>query len=146
MATTRVPCSSAAKTQNPLKLAGVPQTRQQISAVSFPKFSILRGHVEEILLLNKFLPIVDTCLSCKDIARQSSAMVPRWQFFGSCISSEPCAAYSDLHSKFALGPHHVYRSMVDIQSVVAEIRRGIKRKKETTRQKYNGLPYSIGRP
>jgi len=40
------------------------------------------------------------------------------------------------------------RSMVDIQSVTAEIRRGKKelRKKEeeTTVWKYNGLPYSIG--
>jgi len=39
--TTRVPCSNAAKTRNPLKFAGVPQTRQQISAVSGPKFTIL---------------------------------------------------------------------------------------------------------
>jgi len=39
--------------------------------------------------------------------------------------------------------------MVDIQSVAAEIRRGKKdrkKKKETTGQKYNGLPYYIGRP
>jgi len=39
--------------------------------------------------------------------------------------------------------------MVDIQSATAEIRRGEKeeRKKiETAGQKYNGLPYSIGRP
>jgi len=28
--TTRVQCSNAAKTRNPLKFAGVPQTRQQI--------------------------------------------------------------------------------------------------------------------
>ena len=32
--TTRVPCSNAAKTRNPLKFAGLPQTRQQISAAS----------------------------------------------------------------------------------------------------------------
>jgi len=51
---TRVPRSNAAKTQNPLKLAGVPQTRQQISAVSGPKISILWGHVEKILLFNRF--------------------------------------------------------------------------------------------
>ena len=50
--TTRVPCSNAAKTRNPMKFAGVPQTRQQISAASGPKFTILRGHVEEILLFN----------------------------------------------------------------------------------------------
>jgi len=37
-----------------LKFVGVPQTRQQISAVSRPKFTILSGHVEEVLLLNKF--------------------------------------------------------------------------------------------
>jgi len=43
-------------------------------------------------------------------------------------------------------------SMVDIQSAAAEIRRGIKKRKkkerkiEITGQKYNGLPYFIGRP
>jgi len=61
--TARVPCSNAAKTPNQLKLAGVPQTRQQISAVSGPKFTILSGHVDQLLLLNKFFPIVDTCIS-----------------------------------------------------------------------------------
>jgi len=43
-----------AKMQNPLKLGGVPQTQQQISAVSGKKFTILWRHVEEILLFNKF--------------------------------------------------------------------------------------------
>jgi len=70
-----VPCSNEAKTRNPLKLAGVPQT---ISAASRPNFIILWGHVEEILLLNSFFPIVDTCRSCEDIA---CAMVPRWRFW-----------------------------------------------------------------
>jgi len=44
--------------------------------------------------------------------------------------------------------------VVDIQSTAAEIRRGKEkerrrkkeRKKEITGQKYNGLPYYIGRP
>jgi len=36
-----VPHSNAAKTRNPLKFAGVPQTRQQILAASEPKFTIL---------------------------------------------------------------------------------------------------------
>ena len=39
--TTIVPCSKAAKTRNPLKLAGVPQTSETISAASGPKFTIL---------------------------------------------------------------------------------------------------------
>jgi len=66
--TTGVPCSNAAKTRNPLKFAGVPQINETISAASGPKFTILRGHVEEILLLNNFFPIVDTCRSFEGIA------------------------------------------------------------------------------
>jgi len=85
---TGVPCSNAAKTWNLLKLAGVPQTNETISATSGPKFTILWWHVEEILLLNKFFPLVDTCFSCENIARQSCAMVPRWRFFASCIFSK----------------------------------------------------------
>jgi len=83
--TTTVPCSNTAKTRNPLKFAWVPQTRQHISAISRPKLIILSGHVEEVLLFNKF--------SSEDIARQSCAMVPKWRFFASCISSEPRAAH-----------------------------------------------------
>ena len=80
--TTRVPCSNGAKTRNPLKLPGVPQTNETISAASGPKFTILSGHVEEVLLLNKFFfPIVDTYLSSEDMARQSCAMVSKWRFF-----------------------------------------------------------------
>jgi len=37
---TRMPCSNAAKTRNPLKLAGVPQTNKKISATRGPKFTI----------------------------------------------------------------------------------------------------------
>ena len=52
---TRVPCSkNTAKMRNPLKFAGVPQTRQLISAVSRSKFTLLLGHVEVVLLFNKF--------------------------------------------------------------------------------------------
>ena len=51
--TTTVPCSNAAKTRNPLKLAGLPQTNETILAASGPKFTILWGHMGEILLLNK---------------------------------------------------------------------------------------------
>jgi len=53
--TTRVPCNNAAKTRKLLKLAGVPQTGKLISAASGPKFTILWGHLEDILLLNKFV-------------------------------------------------------------------------------------------
>jgi len=48
-----MPCSNSAKTRKPLKVAGVPQTPETISAPSAPKFTILRAHVKEILLLNR---------------------------------------------------------------------------------------------
>jgi len=39
--TTRLPCSNAAQTRNPLILAGVRQTNETISAGSMPEFTIL---------------------------------------------------------------------------------------------------------
>jgi len=82
----------------------------------------------EILLFNKFFPIVDMRFICEDISQQSCAMVFRWRifgdFFGSCISSDGCVQHiSDRRGK-------------------KEERRI--RKIETTGQKYNGLSYSIG--
>jgi len=100
--TTWLSCSNAAKMRKPLKFAGVPETGKLISAASRPKFNILWGHVEEILLLSKFFfPIVDTCLSCEDVGRQSCAMVPRWWFFGDFLRPAFAARrvqhVSDLH-------------------------------------------------
>jgi len=61
--------------------------------------------------LTYFFPIVDTCLSCEDIARLICAMVPRWRIFGNFLGPAFPASHvhhvSDLHPKFALGPHHV---------------------------------------
>jgi len=41
--TTWLPCSNAAKTRKPLKVAGVPQTPETISAASRQNFTILWG-------------------------------------------------------------------------------------------------------
>jgi len=91
--TTRIPCSNGAKTRNSLKLDGVPQTPEPISAVSGPKFAILWGHVDKILLFNNFFPIVDTCQSCKDIARQSCAMVHRWPILVLYFQRATCSTF-----------------------------------------------------
>jgi len=76
-----MPCSNAAKTRNQLKLEGVPQTNETISAASGPKSEVhhIVGTSGERCCLTSFFPIVDTCLSCEGIARQSCAMVPRWR-------------------------------------------------------------------
>ena len=168
---TRVPWSNAAKTRNPLTFAGVTQTCQQISAVSRPKsIPYYQDMWRSYCCLTSFFLIVDTCLSSEDIARQSCAMVPKWRFF--CVlyfSASRMQHISDMHSKFTLRPHHVWRygtiqyniktrnapyvtrmlivGAVDIQPPTAEIRRGKKIEEERNhRAKYNGLPYSIGRP
>ena len=94
-------------------LLGVPQTRQRISAVSRPTFTILWGYVlwRTYRCLTSSFPIVDMCLSCEHIARQSCAMVPRWRLFGDFLGpvfpANSAQHVSDLHSKFTLGPHHV---------------------------------------
>jgi len=49
-----MPCSNAAKTRKQLNFGRVPQTNETISSASGPKFTILWGHLEDILLLNKF--------------------------------------------------------------------------------------------
>ena len=62
--------------------------------------------------LTSFFPIVDTCLNCEDILRESCAMVRRWRFFFASFLRPVFPAsrvqhISDLHSKSALRPHHV---------------------------------------
>jgi len=110
--TTRVPCSrpNAAKTRNPLKFAGVPQTRQTISAASGRKFNVLWGRVEEILLFKTFFSIVDKCLSCEDTARQSCVMVRRRRFLAIfCVlhfQRAACTTFQTCILKFALGQHN----------------------------------------
>jgi len=63
-------------------------------------------------LISSF-PTVDTCLSCEDIAWQICKMVRRWQIFGDFLhpafSASRVQYVSDLHPKFALRPHHVWK-------------------------------------
>jgi len=109
--TTRVPCSNVAKTRNPLKLPGVPKLTKRSQPLVGRSSPYCGGHVGEILLLNNFFPILDTCLRCEYIARQICGMVPRWRFLttflGPAFAASRVQHLSDLYSKFALGPHHV---------------------------------------
>ena len=63
--------------------------------------------------LTSFFPIVDTCFSCEDIARQSCGIVPILRFFASFLrpvfSASRVQQVSHVHSKFALRPHHVWK-------------------------------------
>jgi len=105
-----MPCSNAAKTRKPLKVAGVPKLPKRFQPL-VGRRSPYSGYMwKRYCCLTSIFPIVDKCLSCEDIARQSCAMVPRWRFFASFLHPVFSASHvqyiSDLHSKFALRPHH----------------------------------------
>jgi len=61
------------------------------------KFTFAISSPDEFLF-----PIVDTCLSCEDIAWQSCAMAPRWQFLATFLVPAFAASrvqhISDMHS------------------------------------------------
>ena len=63
--------------------------------------------------LTSFFPTVDMWLSCEDTARQSCAMGHRRQIFGDFLgpafSASRVQHVSDLHLKFILRPHHVWK-------------------------------------
>jgi len=121
MPTTRVPRSNAANMRKPLKFAGVAKLANRSQPLVGRSSPYNEDRWMRYRRLTSFFPIVDTCLSCEDTARQICAMVPKWRFFASCISSEPRAAHcdiSDMHSKFVLRPHTMCGSMVDIQSPI----------------------------
>jgi len=132
--TTRVPCSNAAKKRNSLKFKGAPQTCQRISAVSGPKFTILSGHVEEVLLFKSFFRLSIHAL----IAKISSDKVVRWCPDGTFLAifwvlhfqQVTCSTFQTCTLNSHYG-HTMCGSMVDIQSSTAEIRRG---KKEERRR------------
>ena len=86
--TARGSCSNAAKTRNPLKCAGVPQTTGLNSAVSGPMFAILRGHVEKVLLFNSFFRLSIRAL----IAKIQPNKFVRW-----CADGEFLASFLVLH-------------------------------------------------
>jgi len=104
-------CSNKGKKRNPLKFTGVPQTPKPISAAS----GLSAPYCEDMCRRHCCLSflIVNTCLSCKDTDCQSCAMVPRWQIFGNFLhlvfSARHVQHVSDLHSKYALRPHRVWK-------------------------------------
>ena len=106
-----MPCSNAAKTQNQLKFAGVPQTGNRSQPLVGRSSPYYQDMWRRYCCLTSFFPIGDTCLSCEDMARQNCAMVPSCRFFDDFLRPVFAASrvqqVSDLHPKFALRPHHV---------------------------------------
>jgi len=81
-------------------------------------------------MFNKFF----RCLSCEDTARHTCV---RWcrngDFLRPVFSASRVQHISHMRSKFALRPHTMCGSIVDIHSPTAEIRRGKKERKKKRR-------------
>jgi len=80
MPTTTVPCSNAAKTQNPLKFAVCPKLANRSQPLVRQTSPYYEDTWRRYCCLTSVFPIVDACPSCEDTARQSCAMVPKWHF------------------------------------------------------------------
>ena len=123
---TRVPCSNAAKTPNPLKLPDVPQTNEPISAASRPKLRYCKDMWGRYCYLTGF----SDCRYVPHLRRYSptklcdgAQMAIFWVLHfqrAACSTFQTCIQNSNKG-------HTMCRSMVDIQFPTAEIRR---RKKE----------------
>jgi len=92
-------------------LQGAPNSRTDLSRYWAEVHHVMRTCGGGIAVSQVFFPIVDTCLSCEDTARQSCAMVPSQgdDFLHPVLSASHMQHISDLHSKFALRPHHVWK-------------------------------------
>ena len=110
--TTRVPCSNAAKTRNPLKFAGCPKLANR----SQPLGSQSSSYCENMWWRHCCLTSFSDCWYVPKLRRYSPTKlcddaqeVNFWIFWGPAFSASRMQHISDLHSKFALGPHHVWK-------------------------------------
>jgi len=105
--TTRVCCQEAKTRSNLQQCPKLANRSQPLVGWSSPYYQDMW---RRYCCLTSFFPIVDTCFTSEDIAQRSCAMVPKWRFFLRPVFPVSRVQHiSDLHSKFALGPHHVWK-------------------------------------
>jgi len=121
-----------------------------ISAVSWTKLAISWGRVEDVSLFNKFFPIAMLALVAKIQVDKYVRWCPDDEFLATfCVlyfQRATCSIFQTCILNSHWG-HIMCRSMVDIQSATADIRRGKRRRrKKTAWRKHNvricyaGLP------
>ena len=110
-------CSNEANKRNRLKFAGVPKSGKPMSAANGPKFTILWDmwriycsltiffRLSIHALVAKYSPTIDKVVRwCPD-----GEFLAIFDFLRSVFSASRIQHISDLHSKFALRPHHVWK-------------------------------------
>jgi len=111
--TSRVPCITLPRCETRWNLLECPKLTKRSQPLVGRSSPYCKDMWGRYCCLTIFFPFVDICLSYEDIARQSCAMVRRWRFLASFLRPVFAASrvqhISDLHSKFALRPHHVWK-------------------------------------
>jgi len=88
-------CSNEAKTRNRLKFAGCPKLANRSQQLVRRSSLYYEDTWRRYCRLTSFFLIVDTCLSCEDIAPQSCAIVRKWRLLRHfCVLYFQQAAYS----------------------------------------------------
>ena len=108
-------CSKEGKSRNPLEFDGVPQTPEPISSVSEPKFAT---YCEDMWRYCRLTSLFRLSMHAF-VAKTQPDKVLRWYADGDflryfCVlyfhfSASRVQHISDMHSKFALRPHHVWK-------------------------------------
>jgi len=101
--TTRVPCSNSAKTRNPLKSAWVPQTRQQSSALVGRSSPYYEDMWRKYRCLTSFFRLSIHALAAKIQPNKMAIFCVLY------FSASRMQHISDMHSKFALKTHHMWK-------------------------------------
>jgi len=147
-----MPCSNVRRRKTSWNLQAYPKLVNQ-SQPLVGRSSPYCGDMWTYCCLTSLFPIVDTCLGFEDIAWQSCAMVPRWRFLATFLhpvfSASRVQHVSDLHLKFVLRPHHMWKygrhpicGGWDRQGK----KRRRKKKNKPQHENIYGLPYYVGRP
>jgi len=146
--TTKVQCSAVTlrRRETRWNFQGCPKLANRSQPLVGRKFTILAGHVEEVLPFNKFFRLSIYALVPKIWADKVVRRRQNGDFLRPVYPASRVQHISDLHSKFALGPHHVWKYGTHPTCDRWNKARKKGKRKETTGQKYNGLRYFIGRP
>ena len=110
---TRVPCSNAAKTRNPLKLAGCPKLAKRSQPLVGWSSSYCEDMWRRYCCLTSFFRLSIHAL----VANIWADKLVRWCTDGELLAIFLRPAFpasrvqhvSDLHPKFALPPHHLWK-------------------------------------
>ena len=106
---TRVPCNNAAKTRNPLKFAGVPKLANRSQPLVGRSSPYHEGMWRRYQCLTIFFRLSTDPLA----AKIKPDKVVRWfqngDFLRPVFTASRLQHISDMHSKFALRPHHVWK-------------------------------------